>query len=53
MISQHREIAFDLVPQWIDDCGLTGLLRDRQIGLALATVEFAKDHFAAPVAASL
>ena len=53
MVSQHGEIAFDLFPQRIDDCGLTGLLRDRQIGLALATIEFAKDHFTAPVAALL
>jgi hypothetical protein len=45
MISEDRKVSLDLVANWIDDGGLAGRFRDRQVSLALAMIEFAKDHF--------
>src|SRR5579862_1698753 len=44
VIGEDREVALNLVAQGIDDRGLAGCFRDREIGFALGTIEFAKDH---------
>ena len=45
VIGEDREVALDLVAQRIDDDGLATGFRDRDVGFALAVIEFAKDHF--------
>src|SRR5208282_2612275 len=48
VIREDREVALDLVAQRIDEGGLAGCFRNRKVGFALATIEFAKDHSTVP-----
>src|SRR5579862_3314973 len=45
VIREDREVALDLVADWIDDGRLAGCFREREVSLTLAVIEFAKDHF--------
>jgi hypothetical protein len=48
VIRKDGEIALNLVAQGIDDGSPPTRFRDRKVRLALAMIEFAKDHFDPP-----
>src|ERR1700685_1320998 len=41
VITEDRQVSFDLVADWIDDGGLAGIFCYRQVSLALAMIQFA------------
>src|SRR5579862_6458945 len=45
VIREDREVALDLVADWIDDGRLANCFREREVSLTLAVIEFTKDHF--------